>query len=439
MQVTVEDLSTVEKKLAVEVPWETVKSKMDDAYRELGREVALKGFRKGKAPRGLLEQLFGKRLERELARQLVEDTFQQAVVDRGLYLVGEPRVEDDGVKSGEAFRYRARVEVAPEVVPRDFDGIPLVRRVRKATDEMIDRELERRRNELTEFRKIEDRPELRVGDVVLCDVMGKVGDEPFAADGQLFEISETSGLPAPWPQVSKVLAGKPLAEREHEVRFTLGNDEPNEALRGKTASLLVTVKDAREKLAPALDDEFAKDTGEADTLAELRDLVRARIERALKREEHDELIALLRRELVNRNPFEVSPTLVERHLAEMVRRATHHLASQGMDLKQEGIDEEKLREQLRPTAADAVRATLIVEAIARKEGVEVLDAEIDKRIAALAAARGTNSARMRAELEKEKQMTSVRLALREEKTLDLLLSKARITDEIGDKPPEGTP
>jgi trigger factor len=439
MQVTVEDLSTVEKKLAVEIPWETVKSKMDDAYRELGREVALKGFRKGKAPRGLLEQLFGKRLERELARQLVEDTFQQAVVDRGLYLVGEPRVEDDGVKSGEAFRYRARVEVAPEVVPREFEGIPLVRRVRKATDEMIDREIERRRNELTEFRKIEDRAELRPGDVVLCDVMGKVGDEPFAADGQLFEIAEASRLPSPWPQVSKVLAGKPLAEREHEVRFTIGDDEPNEALRGKTASLLVTVKDAREKLAPALDDEFAKDTGEADTLAELRELVRAKIERALKHEEHDELIALLRRELVNRNPFEVSPTLVERHLAEMVRRATHHLASQGMDLRQEGIDEEKLREQLRPTAADAVRATLIVEAIARKEGIEVLDAEIDKRIAALAAARGTNSARMRAELEKEKQMTSVRLALREEKTLDLLLSKATITDEIGDNPLEGTP
>lgn len=436
MQVTVEDLSSVEKKLAVEIPWDAVKSKMDEAYRELGREVALKGFRKGKAPRGLLQQLFGKKLERELARQLVEDTFQQAVTDKGLYLVGDPAVEDDGVKNGQAFCYRARVEVAPEVVPREYEGLTLARRVRTVSEEMIDREIERKRNELTEFRKIEDRAELRLNDVVLCDVLGKIGDAPFAADAQLVELTETLHALTPWPQVARALIGRPLAEREHDVRFVVGDDDGNAEIRGKAGSVLVTVKDAREKLAPALDDEFAKDTGEADTLAELRTLLRSRIERALKAEEHEELIALLRAELVKRNPFEVAPTLVERHLDQMMHRAKAHLSSQGVDLKSEEIDDDKLRERLRSTAADAVRATLIVEAVARKENVEVLETEVDKRVAAIAAARQTNSVRLRAELEKERQMTTLRLALREEKTLDLLLSKATITDESVEKSQE---
>ena len=439
MQVTVEDLSAVEKKLAVEIPWDTVKTRMDEAYRDLGREVALKGFRKGKAPRGLLEQLFGKKLERELARQIVEDTFPQAVSDKGLYPIGEPVVEDDGVKSGEAFRYRARVEVAPEVIPREYQGLHVVRHAHTVTDAMVDRELERRRMELTEFRKIENRTELKTGDVVLCDVMGKVGDAPFAADGHLLEVADAVAAPSPWPQIARALLGRPLAEREHEVRVTIGDDDPDAELRGRTAKLLVTVKDSREKIAPALDDEFAKDTGEADTLAELRELVRGRIDRAVKAEAQQDLAIALRKELVEKNPFEVAPTLVERHLEEMVRRTKAHLASRGVSAPSEGMDDEALREQLRPTVVDAVRASLLIEAIARKENVEVLETEVEKRVAEMAAARQTNSARIRAELEKEGRMTMLRQTIREEKTLDLLLSKATITEESGEKSPQDAP
>jgi len=120
----------------------------------------------------------------------------------------------------------------------------------------------------------------------------------------------------------------------------------------------------------------------------------------------------------------------------MVRRTKAHFASQGVALQGEQFDDAKLREHLRPTAADAVRATLIVEAIARKENVEVLETEIDKRIASLAAARQTNSARLRAQFEKDRHMPTLRLALREEKTLDLLLSKATITEDTGEKSQE---
>jgi trigger factor len=432
VQVTVEDLSAVEKKLAVEVPWDQVKSKMDEAYRELGREVALKGFRKGKAPRGLLEQLFGKRLERELARQIVEETFPQAASEKGLHPIGEPVVDDDGVKSGASFHYRARVEVAPEVVPRDYWGLQLARRVPVVTDAMVERELERRRLELTEFRKIEGRAELREGDVVLCDVMGKLGGAPFAADNQLVELA-SSGAAPPWPLVGRALVGRSLAEKEYDVRFTLPADYPDAELRGKSASLLLTLRDAREKLAPELDDEFAKDTGEADTLDELRKILRERIERALRADAERDLHAALRRELVQKNPFEVAPTLVERHLEDMVRRARAHLTSQGIDPDTADLDDVKLREQMRPAAADNVRATLLFEAIARKEGVEALDADLERRVAEMAVARNLNAARLKAELEKDGRIAMLRQLLREEKTLDLLLSKATITEESGEQ------
>lgn len=429
MQVTVEDAGPVEKKVAVEIPWEDVKKKLDEAYKEIGQHVAIKGFRKGHVPRPVLEKMFGPRLGREIAKQIVEETFPKAMEDRGLHPVAEPVVENDGIHAGQSFLYRARVEVAPEIVPAGYDGVVLVRRVPRITDAMVEGAIERRRQDMAEYRPIEGRDVYRAGDVLHCDLMGKIGAKPFSVEGVQVELGApgrdaVAGLGA-------ALIGAPLREGEPEVDFEVAGDHPDENLRGAKARLLVTIKDAREKRVADLDDEFAKDTGEADTLDEMRALVRKRIEAAARGAAERALRDSLVKEILARNPFEVSPALVERRLDFLMARLAVDLARQGVDLRKRPEDEERVREKARDGAAESVRASLLLEAIARREGVDVTEADVEKRLAEIAVAqgRGGNVARVRADLEKDGKLSALRSALREEKTLDLLISKATITEE----------
>jgi trigger factor len=429
MQVTVEDVSPVEKQVAVQIPWPDVKVKLDEAYKEITQHVTIKGFRKGHVPRHVLEKLFSQRLDKEMARQIAEETFPKALEEKGLHAVAEPVIEDDGIKQGAAFTYRARVEVAPEIVPKGYDAVSLKRRLPKITDEHVERAIEHRREQVAEFRPIEGRDKLQPGDVIVCDVIGKVGDKPFSAEGIQQEVG--TGVREPLPGFGAVLAGRPLAEKEFEVSFTLPADAADEKLRSAKAKLLVTVKDAREKRLPALDDEFAKDTGEADTLADLRGIVRKKLGEAVRHAADRDVRQSLIKELLAKNPFEVSPALIERRLDQVIGRLQGELAAQGIDLRKAPVDHDRLREEARSGAADGVRSSLLLEAIARREGVEVQEADVDKRLAEIARSqgRGQNVTRMRADFEKEGRLVALRSALREEKTLDLLISKATITDE----------
>src|SRR5581483_5462272 len=157
MQVTVEELSPVEKKVAVEIPWPYVERKLDEAYRDLSRGVALKGFRKGKVPRPILERMFGRQVEQEVVKQLVQESFVAAATKHAIQPVAEPIVDDAHLHKGKSFHYSARVEVRSEVEPKEYEGIELDQRAPKVTDEQIDQSIERKRQELTEYKMIEGR------------------------------------------------------------------------------------------------------------------------------------------------------------------------------------------------------------------------------------------------------------------------------------------
>src|SRR5688572_4995097 len=177
MQVRIEDVSPVEKKMVVEIPWEVVSAKLGQAYRDLGREVALKGFRKGKVPRPVLEQVYGPRVNAEVAVQLVRESFFQVTSEHKLAAVAEPRVEEGGrIQKGQPFQFAAIVEVRGEVEPKDYTGMPIERRRIKVTDEAVGTAIEAMRKEHTELRPIEGRTETQVGDVVALQIDGTIGE-----------------------------------------------------------------------------------------------------------------------------------------------------------------------------------------------------------------------------------------------------------------------
>ncbi len=431
MQITIEDISPVEKRVDFEVPWSDVAPRLEKAYNELRRDVRLKGFRPGKVPRTVVERLYRHQVENDVAKALVEFSIGQAIQERQLHPVAPLEVNQYEIKPGAAFRFTAKVEVRSQVVPKDYSGVELKRRPVKVEDAQVQEALEGYRRRLTEYRPIEGRTEALPTDLLMVEVHGRVGDNKIKRRSVGVDLEDDKG--GPLPGLSERLRGISLSASELEVKYTLPAELPQKELAGKEVSLRVTVKDARAKQQRELDDEFAKDTGEAETLDGLKDKIRERLGEADRARIDSELKTALVKELVARNEFPIAPALIDRHAGAIVNRALQQLMLAGIDvqagLEAGAIDVARMKGEFRGEAEMEARGTTLIQAIAEREGVTVSDADLQKRIAELAAARQENAKKLRADLEREGQLAGLRQQLLEQKTLDMLIAQAKISDE----------
>ncbi len=432
MQITIEDISPVEKRVEFELPWTEVAPRLDKAYDALRREVHLRGFRPGKAPRPVLERLYRSSVEDDVARELVEMSLGQAIKDKQIEPVAAPTVDKLEMKAGAPFKFAARIEVRSQVVPKDYSGIALSRRPPKITEEEVDKAVEAYRRQLTEFLPVEGRTVASDTDVLVVEVHGKVGEHKVKKNSVMVDLADEGG--GPLPGLAQRLRGVALDGGPQEIKYRIADDEKVKDLAGKEVSLRVTIKEARVRKEPAIDDEMAKDTGEADTLAGLKDKIRDKLRETDGQRIRREMIAALVKEVVKRNPFAIAPALVDRHADAIISRAKTQLMMSGIDVEAGGgLDEAKMKKDFQGEAEEEARATVLIQAIAEREGVQVSDADVQKRIAELAAARQENAKKLRAELESNQRIHGLKMQLLEEKTLDMLLAQAKITDEDPDR------
>ena len=435
MQVQLEDVSPVEKQLSVSVPWETVSAKLGDAYRELGKGVALKGFRKGKVPRPVLEQVYGQRVNAEVAYELVRESFFKATNEHNLAAVAEPRVQEAApIKKGQPFTFKAIIEIRGEVVPKDYTGLPIECRKLAIPESAVDEALAQLVREHTELKPIEDHKETAAGDVVGLSVIGTIGEHQI--NQPQFAVDLDNVEQEPLPGMAKALTGLPLDTKDHVIELDVPADYKDEQIRGAHATLTVTILEVRQKDVPALDDEFAKDTGKADTLdglkAALRKDLEAKEQVSIDREAREGAL----RELIKKNQIPVASTLVERAV-EMQYQRLRQMLGMKPEKGNAGLSDD-LREKMRPAGADEVRGQLLLEAIADKEGVAVTDAELTQHIEATAKSRNTPPAKLRAEWQRDGRLDNVNYSLRQEKVLAFLVEKAEIT-EVEKLTQQGTP
>jgi trigger factor len=311
------------------------------------------------------------------------------------------------------------------VTPKDYFGLELVRRTPQASDEQIEHALKHKQDELSQFKKVEGRDTVTERDAVVIKFEGTVGEHKV--EHQMM-LDLTDQEHEPLPGISAAVVGLPIGTKDHEISWSIPADHPRKELAGREAKLKVTLNDVKEKLVPKLDDDFAKDTGEAQTLEELKQKIRDKIVTADQQKAERELREQALKELRKRNPLEVSGGLVDRQLDNVVERVKLQLQLAGVDIR--NLEESKIREDLREVAADEVRGTLLLEAIAETEKVAVGEADLRKRLAELASLRGTSVDKLRAEYLKEGRLDALKHALREELTLDLLLTRATIKDEV---------
>ncbi len=427
MQITIEDISPVEKRADFEVPWPDVAGKLDKAYDKLRREVRLKGFRPGRVPRQVVEKLYRAQVEGDVAREVVENALAQAIQEKQLAPIAPPTVDRLELKLGEPLRFSVRVEVRLQVTPKDYSGIRVVRRPAKVTEEQVQKTLEGYQRRLTKFQPVEDCRHTEEGDRLTVDIHGKVGEHKIKTRTVVIDLADENagGLPG----LGERLRGVPIDAQALDVRYQVPADSPIKAFAGKDVSLRVTVKEVSSRKVPALDDELAKDTGEADTLDDLRRKVRERLLEAENQRIKQEMASALVKEIVKANEFQVAPSLVDRYAQDMVARARAQLMMIGIDVEGGGWNEAEMLKEVRGDAEIDARASILVQAIGAREGIEASEGDVQKRIAEIAVQRGENVKRLRAELEHNGRIAGVKAQIVHEKTVDMLMGQAKIVDE----------
>jgi trigger factor len=430
MQLTIEDISPVEKRVDFEVPWVEVAIKLDKAYDKLRREAKLKGFRPGKVPRQVLEKLFKDRVEDDVSREVVELAITQAVREKQIAPIAPPTVDKLEMKRGEPLKFSARVEIRSQVTPKDYAGVRVSRRPAKVAEEDVDKALEGYQRRFTSYKLIEDRSETAVDDLLTVEVHGKVGDHKVKTRTIAVDLKdETAGGV---PGLSERLRGVPVNAQGLEIKYQVPADSPVKSLAGKDVSLRVTIKEAKSRKVPALDDDLAKDSGEADTLADLRKKVRERLIEGENQRIKREMSQALVKEIVKVNPFEVAPSLVDRYAEDMVMRTKSQLMMMGIDVEGGGFNDAEMLKEVRPDAETEAKATILVHAIGEREGIEASEGDLQKRIAEIASARGESVKKLRTELEHSGRIQGVKSQIIYEKTVDMLLAQAKIVDEDPD-------
>jgi trigger factor len=434
MQVRIEEVSAVEKKMFVEIPWETVSAKLNDQYRELSKGVALKGFRKGKVPRPVLEQVYGQRVNAEVAYELVRESFFRANQEHNLAAVAEPRVEEaDPIKKGQPFKFAAIIEVRGEVTPQDYKGLAIERRKLNIPESAVDEALAQLRREHTELRPIEGREVTAAGDIIGLSITGTIGEHQI--NQPQFAVDLDDDEREPLPGIRAALTGIPLDTKDKKLEIQVPEDHKDDTLKGRKAELTVTILEARVKDVPALDDEFAKDTGKAETLDGLKAALRKDLEdremEVIDREAREGVL----REVIKKNQIPVASSLVERAVEMQYQRLRQML---GMKPERNAAVPDELKEKMRPAGADEVRGQLLLEAIADKEGITVTDDELNKHIEDQAKGRNMAPAKLRAEWQRDGRLDSVTYSLRQEKVLKFLVDNAQVT-EVEKLTQQGTP
>jgi trigger factor len=439
LQSSIERISGVECRVKVEIPWAEVSGRLDDKMRDLRQRARIPGFRQGKVPTHVIEKMYGKSLRSELANDLVQETFQTAVAQHETTPLTQPVLESSTLEKGKAFVYAARFEVPPAIEPKDYTDVPVRRRPAVVDRKKVDAEIAKRQEQLTELRPLPeklDRDTTIPGDVWTVDVEGTLGEQRISRKDVRVDIG--TGGDEFVPGLAAALSDTKLAAvgGVRKVTFVPPEDRVRADLRGKTVTLDIGLRDVRVKHVPELDDDFARDTGEAESLAELD----AKITETVRQADADEAERAARRRLVTtlieRNPFEPAPSMVAREVAAQVDQTKRQLSQQGLKLSNIGTNERQLAARIRPQATFNVKAFLLLDAIGKKEGITISDEAFEAELQSMADDSGQNLARMRAAMEKNGQLILLRAQMREEKILDFLMEKA-VVEEAPDPEGEG--
>jgi trigger factor len=424
MKTSIEEISSIKKKVSIEISEDQVTQEVNSFYKDLGKKAKIKGFRPGKVPRDILQRYFKDYVKSEVIQKLIQDTYPQALSEADLKPVSPPMIDPGEFEDGKPFQYTAVIEVKPDIKLEEYTGLKIEGKKEEVKDEEVEERLKSLQNLHANLKTISEARPIQTGDYVILDYEARVGGEPLE-EGKAIDFTVEVGSGQFIPAFEEKLIGlKPEEEGEIEVSFP--EDYGYQKWAGKTISFRVKIKETKEKILPPLDDEFAKDLGDS-SLDELKIKLRGEIEKEKKRILEAQLKNQMVDQLLEANSFEVPESLVEEQAKALVSDTKLRLAAQGVDFKNLGVSEEKLQEDYRSLAKKQVKTFLIFEKIAGCEGIAVTDEEADDRLKEISERMHQKFDVVKQYYEKNGLLPEVKAGIIRDKTLNFLLEKANIT------------
>ncbi len=437
LKVELEELEPNKVTVKVEVPAEDIKKAIDRAFRDLAREVAVPGFRKGKVPRRVLQARLGMEpIYEEVKQSNLPDYYAEALKQLGIEPIAEPEIELDEIEieEGKPLLFDATVEIKPRVEVENYKGVEVEKPNEEVTEEDIKRVLDGMRDKFATL-EVASGKTLAEGDFALIDYEGAVNNEPFeGSSGKDFMLEV--GSQEIWPEFNKELSGKRKGDIL-DVKVKMPEQYPVENMAGQTASFKVIVKEVKVKKLPEAGDDFAKEASKFDTLDELQADIRTRLEEAKKSQAEESV----RMQALENIAKQLDVQIPERMLHDYAHQREHELearlAGRGISLdsylKAMDYTEKRMEEEFEEEAERLIRNELVLESVIRSEGIEVSDEEVKDEIERLAAMLGIKPEDYRAALDKRGSMEEFREELSQQKALKFLGEHAVFAGEGGNK------
>jgi trigger factor len=419
--------SATKREIQVEIPVEDVNRQTDSLIQKYQKVARIPGFRRGHVPASIIRQRFSEEIKTDMVEALIPRFFRQEAERLSLHPVSQPRVTDLHLHDGEPLRFKAAFEVLPEIKLEGYKELRADKPEIAVSEADVEQALADLRERHASFNPVEGRA-LADGDFAQVSLdgnpkagqksgEGKIGEgQPVHMDEVLVEIAGNSTMPEFTEHLRGTSAGD---ERTFDVSYP--EDAQDKRLAGKTFSYAVKVQSIKQKSLPELNDEFAKQLGEFQTVDDVRKIIREQIEAERKHQAEHEAKDKLVGELIQRNDFEVPDSLIEQQIDIRLERGLRALAAKGLTAEQmKKMDLQRLRVGQREQAIHDVKAALLLERVAEEENVQVSDEELDRELESLAKQSKQTSEAVRARLTRDGGLDRIRTRIRNEKTLEFL-------------------
>lgn len=406
ISITPTETAGVSRRLQITVPAETVASYEDQAARKYATQVRIPGFRPGKAPPSMVRKRFPEAVRQEAIELVINEAFKEAVEREGLKLAAQPHVHDLKAEPGQPLEFELHCEVRPELALEKLEGFTLTRTETVVTDALVEEQIERIREQKAEWAPVEEKP--APGDMVTV-LLSTAEADGTLPEGKEYRIVLGGGQAIAGIE-ELIMETQPGASTERSVRWP--DDFPDESQRGVSKLVRVELKDVKRKALPALDDAFAREIGDFDTLEALREAVRKDMGEHAKREADADVRAQLVQQIVEANPFDVPKAWV-------MQLVDGYMQMYGVPDSQK----QTFAKEFMPMAENQVRRDLIIDTIAERESLQATAAEVDERVEELAKARNADPGQVYAQLQKQGRLQELEREITEERVFNWLLEK----------------
>ncbi|MGR3219581.1 MAG: trigger factor [Candidatus Anammoxibacter sp.] len=427
METKIEELGACKKKINIEVSKEEINAELEKEFAKIKSSATIPGFRKGKAPRQLLQKRFGKQIEEEVKQNIITNSYQEAIEENKLTPLGTPEFGEINFDINKPLIFDITMEVKPEFETKDYKGLKVSKKKIKITDKMVDAELKRLSMQKAQLVAVKS-GSIKKDDLIICNSKIEVdGNVVIEDDNNEVFLPNQVVSNVKVPDLEKSLVGTKVGD-ETSINVKLDDNFRIAEHKGKDAELKILVNDIKRPKAPTIDDEFAKQFG-SDTLEDLKDKIEFELETQLKTFVEHDVNNRITEKLCEQTKFDLPDGIVSSMAEDMVERYKAELLQSGRPLEEVQDIEKKVKEESEESAIKKLKLAFILEDIANKEKIYVTDTEVDKKITELARSYNLTPQKMFDYLEKEGNIRSLRLQMREEKTIAFVVKEAEITED----------